>query len=402
MGATPKACPYCGQPLVHEDAISHLRRKEVELEAQRVKLERELRVRATAEARKAAQAEIDRKIKAAKAAEAKKAERILSSLDKTREQLAGLRTERQELLRVHKGEITAIRREAEARKKRELREALRKQRDEDREKISREERAKLERRFSHRQRALERSVNTLEEDKDRLERQVERLRAADQGEFNEERILEQLKAAFRDDDLTRTRRGRAGADIFHRIRYRDGRGDWAEAGLIIYECKDTLRWNNDFLAQVKRAGKRHEATCMVIVSRAFPRGQKNLVARTDGVIVVHPTLLLHLAHVVRRMVEEIHRAGLGAEGHARKTEELYAYLRSERFKHSLESIANATATLGEMLDAERDSHRRTWSRREKAYNEIREMTSTIDEDIRIIVERPVRSRKAEVVPISGA
>lgn len=288
------------------------------------------------------------------------------------------------------------------RKRRELREALRKQREEDREKIGRAERAKIERKLSQRQRALERSVKTLEEDKDRLERQVERLRAADQGEFNEEELLELLKATFRDDELTRTRRGRAGADIFHHVRYRDGASEWAKAGLIIYECKDTLRWNNDFVVQAKRAGKTHGAAYTVLVSRAFPRGQKHLLVRADGVIVVHPTLLLHVAHVVRRMVEEIHRAGLGAEGRARKTEELYAYLRSERFKYSLGSIANATATLKEMLDAERDSHRRTWSRREQAYNEIREMTSTIDEDIRVIVERPLRSRKAKVVPITGA
>ena len=34
--------------------------------------------------------------------------------------------------------------------------------------------------------------------------------------------------------------------------------------------------------------------------------------------------------------------------------------------------------------------------------EIREMTSTIDEDIRLIVERPLRSRKAKVVSLAGA
>lgn len=215
-------------------------------------------------------------------------------------------------------------------------------------------------------------------------------------------VLNLLKAAFRDDELTRTRRGRAGADIFHHVRYRDGGGGWAEAGLIIYECKDTLRWNNDFVVQAKRAAKTHEAAYTVLVSRAFPRGQKYLLVRGDGVIVVHPTLLLHVAHVVRRMVEEIHRAGLGADGRARKTEELFAYLKSERFKHSLGSIANATATLKEMLEAERDSHRRTWSRRENAYNEIREITSTVDEEIRVIVERPIRSRRAKVVPIAGA
>lgn len=61
MGTPPKACPYCGQPLVHEDAISHLRRKEAEIEDRRRRLERELWARATAEAKKAAQTEIERK-----------------------------------------------------------------------------------------------------------------------------------------------------------------------------------------------------------------------------------------------------------------------------------------------------------------------------------------------------
>ncbi|MGH2710270.1 MAG: DUF2130 domain-containing protein [Actinomycetota bacterium] len=402
MASPPKTCPYCGQPLVHEHAISHLRRKEAEIERERRSLERELRGKARAEARKAAQAEIKQKLKTAVAAEARKATALRKRLEKISNVLADLRSQRQELVRAHKAELVALRREAEVQKRKELREALRAQREQDREKISREERTKQERKFSRRQQALERSVKTLEEDKDRLERQVERLRAADQGEFNEEELLNILKTAFRDDELTRTRRGRAGADIFHHVRYRDGSGQWADAGLIIYECKDTLRWSNDFVAQAKRAGKAHEAAYTVLVSRAFPRGQKNLVVRADGVVVVHPSLLLHVAHVVRRMVEEIHRAGLGAGGQASKTEELFAYLRSERFKHAVAAIVNASGSLKEMLDSERDSHLRTWSRREKAYNEIREVTSTIDEDIRVIIERPHRSRRGKVVPIKGA
>lgn len=61
-----------------------------------------------------------------------------------------------------------------------------------------------------------------------------------------------------------------------------------------------------------------------------------------------------------------------------------------------------TAGLKEMLELNATAHRRIWSRREGAYNEIREMTSSIDEDIRLIVERPLRSRKAKVVSLGGA
>jgi hypothetical protein len=169
----------------------------------------------------------------------------------------------------------------------------------------------------------------------------------------------------------------------------------------VYECKDTLRWSNDFILQAKKAGKTHGTSYLVLVSRAFPRGQKNLFVR-DGVIVVHPALLSHAAHVVRRMVAEVHRTGLGAEGRVRKTEELFSYLTGEKFRQEVGSITNATEMLRNMLEDERGSRRRTWANREAAYNEIRETLSTIDEEIRVIVERPIRSRKAKVVSISAS
>lgn len=388
----PSTCPMCGQQLINESAIEHVLRKQRENEAAQQRLERAIRQKAEADAQAKARQEIDRKIRAAKEAEAKKAAKLADALEDLKAQLFDLKTERKELERQHRAEIAALKQASEAARKKELRDALRKQKEALRPQVAREERGKVEREL----RLIDGARRGLEEENERLKRQLERMTAADRGEFNEEEVLQRLRLTFREDDIERSKRGVRGTDIFHRVRV-----GGSDAGLIIYECKDTLRWNNDFYAQCKRAGKTHGTSYVVLVSRAFPRNQKDLLTN-DGVVVVHPSLLLHVAHIMRSMVAEIHRAGLTAQGQAQKTEELYRYLGGEDFRRTFGSLSIAARNLKDLLDKERDTHQRTWSRRETWYTEIGSVHSAIDERIRGIIEAPTRARGRKVIPLDTA
>ena len=59
----------------------------------------------------------------------------------------------------------------------------------------------------------------------------------------------------------------------------------------------------------------------------------------DGVVVVHPARLLNLARVMRRMVEEVHRAALTSEGQDAKGAELCAFLSSVEFRQAFDALA---------------------------------------------------------------
>lgn len=239
----------------------------------------------------------------------------------------------------------------------------------------------------------DRALKRFQEQIDLQQRQIEHLTADERGDMNEEALLSDLRAAFPDDQLERLGRGRAGGDILHRVCVRAGDGLLAEAGLIVYECKDTLSWGTNFLEQARKEGLRHKTPYLVIISRAFPRGQKMLCVK-DGVVVVHPSRAVDLAHVMRRMVEEVHRAALTAADQATKSVELISYLGSPDFRQAFETLISSSEKLTGLLGKERDWHERTWSKRQAAYDEIRARTSAVDARIRAIIEKePAKNGK---------
>lgn len=264
-------------------------------------------------------------------------------MEALRGELADLKRERSELIKEHRAEMAALRQSLEAEKRKELAEERKRIKAALRAEIARSEQAKAQRQYQGQLTTLNRLVDTLTSQNERLQRQLEHLAAADRGELNEDAILHELQLAFREDDIRRQKRGRAGTDILHTVQCRVG-GELQEAGLIIYECKDTQRWSNEFLAQAKRAAKTHGTPYAVLVSRAFPRGQKDVLVR-DGVIVVHPKHVVQMAHVVRSMVVGIHRANLSGEDRARKTTELLRYLSSTTFRQTFNMVNEKTREL---------------------------------------------------------
>jgi hypothetical protein len=227
-------------------------------------------------------------------------------------------------------------------------------------------------------------------ERQRLERRLERVPSADRGDFNEEKLLELLSEAFRGDTITKQKRGRVGTDIVHEVNHRVGR-DSVAAGRIVYECKDVQGWSDRYVTQALEAGRIHSTSYIVLVTEPFPRKHKEF-AVVQGVIVVHPAHLVDVAHVLRRWIVDVYRAGLTAEGQRAKTNELYKYLGGPDFRRSFESITRATVGLSKMLDAERRQHAKTWKVRERWYKGINDSVGEMDANISSIIERPERGR----------
>lgn len=383
------ACPFCGQLLANRSAIEHLQRSKLEYERKMAaELEKKLRTAVQAERRTIRQEESERR---------KKLEAELVRVRGERaEAQRRLKSQRTELEKQFRKQLAEAKREQD----RALKEKLRDERKALREKLLAEAREKAERDFERRERSLGRIVSTQKDEIAQLQRRVEKLSAADRGEFSEADLMVALKREFPDDQVERTKRGRAGADILHRVFYQAAT-DRRQAGLIVYESKDTARWEAAFLQQAKRAMKTHGTRHVVLVSRAFPRNQKHLTVR-DGIVVVHPAQLLYLARVLRAAVIDIDRAGLTARGQVRKTELLYEYLTGDEFREAFRSLVEATGDLKKLLTDEQHGHERVWAKRDAAYDKIGRTTSAIDGRIRAITERPASVRGAKVVGIRAA
>lgn len=410
-----KNCPFCGQPLVNAAAIQRLQRSQAEF---RQRLQREAsqkaaqqtRARLDAAVRKArAEASADLRAANARTARAQRDASLAARASKQRIS-AAVRSERARMSReVSRAQARAARTEKEAaavasRATREHRheldvlrrshaEALKDVRDKMRDKLENKVRKEITADSDKREKELRGAVAKLKEQNQDLERRLEHMTASDRGSFAEADLVRALQQHFPEDDVQQVGRGRRGADVLQVVRYKVGDG-FVQAGLIVYECKDTQTWQNAFLEQVQGAKTLHGASFAVLVSKAFPRAQRELCWR-EGVVIVHPARAIHLVQVLRRMIILISRAGLSKEDQAHKVKELYEYLRSERFKQTLAAICATAADLGASLRDETQWHERTWARREKAYRLLSRTATQIDESIAQIVERPARRPEAK-------
>lgn len=340
----PTQCPYCGQALIDKKALIHLHKSQRELD------------RGERERLQVARRELEGRFRQKRLALEQNLERRKRSL-------------RTQLLKELKPEIAAQVRRSE-------RSRIEKERQRDEAEVARRERS-----LQQKVRRLERLLENQKEENERLQRATERLTPAERGEFAEEHIKDVLRQNFPEDRISKTTRGKAGSDIFQEVRVND-----TAVGLILYECKDTTRWLNSYVSQCREQGKRHGTKYLVVVSRAFPRSEKNLFVR-NGVIVVDPSCLLQLAYVMRRLVLEVANADLSAGDQQRSIEELFQYVRSDEFRESLQTLIQRAQEMRGLLQKEQLAHQKTWTRREHAYAAITEVSVRVETQIREIVQK---------------
>ena len=337
-------CPMCGQPLLDHDAVERVEHAQDELDR---KVEAAIQLKAGQLAKQLAKREL---------------ETAQKQVERLGDQLAAQKTALASQKKEHEAEL------------RKLRTSLRAELAGEAEKTARNT---VQRELRQRDTLIKR----LKDENDVQQRRIEHLTADERGEMNEEELVARLQAAFPDDRVERQGRGRAGADIVHAVRYSNGDGT-VTAGRIVYECKDTLQWNNNFVDQAAKARITHDTPHVVIVSRAFPRSEEELCVR-DGIPIVAPARLVELSHVLRDMVIGLHCAGLTKDGQSAKTTELYSYLAGNEFRQAFDVLVDSASELRELLRKERTAHERTWAKRQQVYNEFGGKAAAIDGRLRI-------------------
>ncbi len=255
------------------------------------------------------------------------------------------------------------------------------------------ERRRVAREYALREKQVNAVADDLKKKNDDLQRRIEKLSAPARGDFNEDKVFNQLVGAFHADKITRVAKGAPGADILQEVRAREaGRA----AGLIAYECKDVARWSNSFVAQLKHAGALHRTPYLVLVTNAFPAKKDGTVVYVDdGVIVTEERCLIVIAGILRAQIIEMQRARLGADAREQRTAALLHYVTSAEFKDNLNDVLATTAELEHLLAKERLDHTKVWTRRESLYQAISERISEVEEQLRVIVEEPPRPRRRQ-------
>jgi hypothetical protein len=215
---------------------------------------------------------------------------------------------------------------------------------------------------------------------DNLSRKLEKQSGERLGEEGELDLFAELSRAFPKDRIERIGRGKRGADIIQHVM--DGANS---VGRIVYENKNVkvTGWSNTFIKQAGKYRTQYETPYVMIVSRAFPRKEKDFCVERE-IPVVRPRMAVALASVMRDGIVVIGRLRLTGAGRDQKAQDLLQYLVSDKFATRFKGIAESVETLREHQRKERNWHENLWEsqsalhdRIDKSHREIGAQLGTI-------------------------
>ena len=177
----------------------------------------------------------------------------------------------------------------------------------------------------------------------------------------EKDIVKQLQKEFPGDKIEHTGKG---GDIFHRVIFKS-----KEIGSILYECKKTTKFSNDYIHQTKRAISTRNASYGVLVTFATRKNSQGFFVDND-IIVVHPFGTIYIAQVLRNSIIEMHSLKLNHKELEERSQNLMNFIKSDDFKNSVDNTIYRTQELAKILIQEHKDHLKIWEKRFHHYNGI--------------------------------
>ena len=237
---------------------------------------------------------------------------------------------------------------------------------------------------------LERVRKELDEVKEKLhQRQPELM-----GEAGERDLRRVLEEAFPHDRFERQKRGTASSDLIQHVALQPGRFGMP----IVYDNKAGAVYSK---ADIKKAAgykRAHGTEYSLIVSskpqkRTVPNG---LLGEVEGVIVVHPDIVVEVAKTIREGILKIARMSASQEDMDAKQARLYRYVVGHEFADVMRSLESADKEMDELQVKEEKAHKILWDRRKAAVSKQRrahaDLSGGIDAIIQSeILEEPVRA-----------
>ncbi len=404
-------CPQCQHEIEVTEVLSAQLRgqlqKEFEAQLRRKESDFEKREREIAKGRDElakGQQEVERRVSEQLAKERKQLEGDL--LVKAREQVAvELRDRDQQLAETSQKLKASQNAELELRKERR---ALEEEKSALELSVSRrldEERAKI-RDAAKKEAADERQLKDAEKDKlisdlrvqmEEMKRRAEQGSQQLQGEVLETTLEDLLRQQFPFDEITPVPKGVHGGDVTHLVRDASG----TVCGTILWESKRTKNWSDGWLPKLRDDKRAAKAEAAILVSIELPK-EVTTFKSIDGIWVTSVGCAISLAHALRAGLLEVGAAKRALDGRQDKMELLYNYLSGQEFRHRVEGIVEAFATLRTDLEAEKRATQKMWARREKQLERASLQTAGMYGDLSGIIGRALpRIEQLELPLIDG-
>jgi hypothetical protein len=210
-----------------------------------------------------------------------------------------------------------------------------------------------------------------------------------QGEVQELALEDYLKHTFVRDHVEEVAKGKRGGDCIHHVR--DAYGN--SCGKILYECKRTKTFGNDWTSKLKEDMRLTQADVGVIVTEALPADMSHFALR-DGVWICTFAEFKALAALFRESLLRVGEVRIAQENKGDKMQMLYNYLTSIEFRQKIEAIVESFRQMQDDLNKEKTQTYTRWARREKQILQVIENTAGLYGDVRGIAGNAVKEIEA--------
>ena len=199
------------------------------------------------------------------------------------------------------------------------------------------------------------------------------------GEGAELDLFEELRGAFPDDHLVRSK-GKAAGNLLLEVRYKG-----KTAGRILVDARPRSAWQHQFVVKLRQDQSETGADHAILATPAFPAGRRELFI-DSGVIVVAPARVLPVIDILRRNLVTMHVAQLSEAERSDKLSRLFRFITSAPFKKKLIEASDLAAEALQIDVDEKRAHDNVWKKRGTVLTRIRNVLREIDTDVSAIVE----------------
>jgi len=242
--------------------------------------------------------------------------------------------------------------------------------DEARETFASKERS-LEQNLQQKDIQIQRFANEIET----LKKQIQASQSELKGEAGELDLYAALTEAFPTDHFRRQTRGISSGDLVQQIRTANSTLDVP----IVYDNKSANQVSKKDIEKAQKYQKIHGTNYVLIVSANLPKNAapNGMYGSKDGIILVHPSLVVEVAKQIRTAIMEIARLSKSKQDRNGKESKLYEYVISQEFSLLLEKIARTNEKLFLLQSKEEKDHQVLWNTRKdlvdflvKSYNDV--------------------------------
>jgi len=192
-----------------------------------------------------------------------------------------------------------------------------------------------------------------------------------QGEAQEQKLEEILKAEFPNDRIEEVPKGYTGADVIQTVV--DDFGN--EVGKIIFESKRTKDFAREWINKLKDDQLKAQANVAILVTQAFPKDMDRF-GQLEGIWICHFDEVRQVVTILRESLLQIAKIKLANQNRGDKMKLLYDYLTGQEFATRVKNIIDSFSSMKTELEQEKRAFQRIWKQREVQIDRV--ITNTID------------------------